>query len=63
MKPLTEAQVMGFRCSMPPCRKPRYSVNAEQTNEARQIALHRTEVRRAIEEYHLERAMRLEMEL
>ncbi|MCF5894775.1 hypothetical protein K3H42_06510 [Aeromonas veronii] len=63
MKPLTEAQVMGFRCSMPPRRKNRNGIDAQQTNEARLLALHRTEVRRAIEEYHQERALRLEMEL
>lgn len=63
MKPPTEAQVMAFRCSMPPCRKPRNGVDTEQTKEARQIARHRTQVRRDIEEYHLERALRLEMEL
>lgn len=53
MKKLTEAQVMGFRGSMPPRTEHRYSVNVEPG----------TATRRAIEEYQEQRALRLEMEL
>ncbi|MEL3922098.1 hypothetical protein V1481_01900 [Aeromonas enteropelogenes] len=63
MKQLTEAQVMGFRGSMPPRTKYRDCINVELDAEARQTARLRTATRRAIEEYHKARAMRLEMEL
>ncbi|HHQ4796035.1 PA3496 family putative envelope integrity protein [Aeromonas veronii] len=57
MKNLTEAQVMGFRGSMPPRTEHRYSVSVEPS------AAERTATRRAIEEYHEKRALRLEMEM
>lgn len=57
MKQLTEAQVIGFRGSMPLRTEHRYSVNVEPGTDERRIAHHR----RAIEEYHEERALRLEM--
>lgn len=63
MKKLTEAQVMGFRGSMPPRTEHRYSVNVEPGTEERRAAHHRTATRRAIEEYQEQRALRLEMEL
>ncbi len=63
MKQLTEAQTMGFRGSMPPRTGHRYSVNVEPSASERQAALHRTTSRRTIEEYHEQRALRLEMEL
>lgn len=63
MKPLTEAQVMGFRSSMPPRTKYRDCINVEHDAEARQAARQHTAIRRAIEEYHEQRDLRLEMEL
>lgn len=42
MKQLTEAQVMGFRGSMPPRTEHRYSVNVEPGTEERRAAHHRT---------------------
>ncbi|MGU3295784.1 PA3496 family putative envelope integrity protein [Aeromonas hydrophila] len=63
MKPLTEAQFMGFRGSMPPRTQHRNSVTVEPGTEERRVAHKRTATRRAIEEYHEERALRLEMEV
>lgn len=63
MKPLTEAQVMGFRGSMPPGTQHRYSVTVEPDAAERQLAHQRTATRRAIEEYHEARALQLEMEM
>lgn len=63
MKKLTEAQVMGFCGSMPPRTQHRYDINVEPSTEERQAAHKRTAIRRAIEEYHEQRARRLEMEL
>lgn len=63
MKQLTEAQVMGFRSSMPPRTEHRYSVNVEPGTEELRAAHHRTATRRAIEEYHEQRALRHELEL
>ncbi|MGY3892874.1 hypothetical protein [Aeromonas enterica] len=63
MKQLTEAQVMGFRGSMPPRTEHRYSVNVEPGTEERRLAHKRTATRRAIEMYQEQRALRLEMEL
>lgn len=54
MKNLTEAQVMGFRGSMPPRTEHRYSVSVEPSAAER---------RSAIEEYHEKRALRHELEL
>ncbi|WP_175044356.1 hypothetical protein [Aeromonas hydrophila] len=63
MKPLTEAQLMGFRGSMPPRTEHHYSVNVEPGTEDRRVAHKRTATRRAIEEYHEARVLRLEMEV
>lgn len=63
MKNLTEAQVMGFRGSMPPRTEHRYSVNVEPSAAERRSAHERTATRRAIEEYHEKRAPRHELEL
>ncbi|WP_429169168.1 PA3496 family putative envelope integrity protein [Aeromonas rivipollensis] len=63
MKQLTEAQMIGFRGSMPPRTEHRYSVNVEPSAATRQAAKHLTTARRAIEEYHEQRALRLEMEM
>jgi hypothetical protein len=63
MKQLTEAQVMGFRGSMPPCTQHHYGVNVEPGTEECQVTHKRTDARRAIEEYHEARSLRLEMEL
>lgn len=63
MKNLTEAQVMGFRGSMPPRTEHRHSVNVEPSAAERRSASERTATRRAIEEYHEKRALRHELEL
>lgn len=63
MKLLTEAQLMGFRGSMPPRAQRRYSVTVEPSAAERRIAHQRTAARRAIEEYHEARALRREMEM
>ena len=63
MKLLTEAQLMGFRGSMPPRAQHRYSVTVEPSAAERRIAHQRTAASRAIEEYHEARALRREMEM
>ena len=63
MKLLTEAQLMGFRGSMPPRAQHRYSVTVEPSAAERRIAHQRTAARRAIEEYHEARTLRREMEM
>ena len=63
MKLLTEAQLMGFRGSMPPRPQHRYSVTVEPSAAERRIAHQRTAARRAIEEYHEARTLRREMEI
>ena len=63
MKLLTEAQLMGFRGSMPPRAQHRYSVTVEPSAAERRIAHQRTAARRAIEEYHEARVLRREMEI
>ena len=63
MKPLTEAQMMGFRGSMPPRAQHSYSVTVEPSAAERRIAHQRTAARRAIEEYHEALALRREMEM
>jgi hypothetical protein len=60
MKQLTEAQMMGFRGSMQPLTQHHYGVNVEPGTEECQVTHKR---RRAIEEYHEERTLRLDMEL
>ena len=47
MKLLTEAQLMGFRGSMPPRAQHRYSVTVEPSAAERRIAHQRTAARRA----------------
>lgn len=49
MKPLTEAQMMGFRGSMPPRTQHRYSVTIEPSETERRTARQCTATRRAIE--------------
>lgn len=63
MKPLTEAQMAGFRGSMPPRTEHRYSVSVEPSAAERRSARQCTATRRAIEKYHEARALRLEMEM
>lgn len=63
MKPLTEAQIMGFRGSMPPRTQHHYSVSVEPSAAERRSAHERTATRRAIEEHHEKRALRHELEL
>ena len=66
MKQLTEAQVQAFRCAMlPPSRHtyPLYPLDHAPSNIDRREARHTTSPRRAIEEYHAQRALRIEMEL
>ncbi|MGL4844139.1 MAG: hypothetical protein ACRC2Y_05890 [Aeromonas veronii] len=63
MKQLTEAQVQAFRCAMlPPSRHP-YPLDHAPSNIDRREARHTTSTRRSIEEYHAQRALRIEMEL
>lgn len=63
MKQLTEAQVMAFRCTMlPPSRHPSPHDHAS-SNIDRSEARHSASTRRAIEVYHEQRALRLEMEM
>ncbi|EKB22410.1 MULTISPECIES: PA3496 family putative envelope integrity protein [Aeromonas] len=63
MKQLTEAQVQAFRCAMlPPSRHP-YPLDHAPSTIDRSEARHSTSARRAIEEYHAQRALRIEMEL
>lgn len=58
MKPLTEAQLTGFRgFALPPSRR------RSQTDRDKLAAKRKTATRRAIEEYHEARALQLEMEM
>lgn len=63
MKPLTEAQVMGYRGSIPPRTAPRYNVERKPTDAEKQSAKLQLKTRRAIEIYNEQRALRLAMEL
>ncbi|SIR65816.1 hypothetical protein SAMN05880558_12421 [Aeromonas sp. RU39B] len=63
MKPLTEAQVMGYRGSIPPRTPQRYDVEREPTAAEKRSAKQQLKTRRAIEEYNEQRALRLAMEL
>lgn len=62
MKPLTEAQLMGYCSAMvPPSR--RYKIDREPTAAEKLAGKHKLATRRAIEEHHEQRAVRLAMEL
>ena len=63
MKPLTEAQLMGFRGAMVPPTRRKYHVDAAPSDEQKRMARNKAATRRAIEEYHERRALRLEMEM
>ena len=63
MKPLTEAQVMGFRGAMVPPTRRKYHVDAAPSAEQARMASNKAATRRAIEEYHERRTLRLEMEM
>ena len=63
MKPLTEAQLMGFRGAMVPPTRRKYHVDAAPSAEQARMARNKVSARRAIEEYHEARALRHEMEL
>ena len=63
MKPLTEAQLMGFRGAMVPPTRRKYHVDAAPSAEQARVARNKASARRAIEEYHEARALRREMEL
>ena len=63
MKPLTEAQLMGFRGAMVPPTRCKYHVDAAPSAEQARMARNKASARRAIEEYHEARALRLEMEM
>ena len=63
MKPLTEAQLMGFRGAMVPPTRRKYHVDAAPSAEQAQMARNKASARRAIEEYHEARALRREMEI
>ena len=62
MKPLTEAQLMGFRGAMVPPTRRKYHVDAAPSAEQARMARNKAATRRAIEEYHEAQALRLEME-
>lgn len=63
MKPLTEAQLMGFRGAMVPPTRRKYHVDAAPSAEQALMAKTKAATRRAIEEYHERRAQRLAQEL
>ena len=63
MKPLTEAQLMGFRGAMVPPTRRKYHVDAAPSAEQKRMAKTKAATRRAIEVYHERRAQRLEMEM
>ena len=63
MKPLTEAQLMGFRGAMVPPTRRKYHGDAAPSAEQARMARNKASARRAIEEYHEARALQLEMEM
>lgn len=63
MKPLTEAQLMGFRGAMVPPTRRKYHVDAAPSAEQARMARNKAATRRAIEEYHEKRALQRELEL
>lgn len=63
MKPLTEAQLMGFRGAMVPPTRRKYHIDAAPSAEQARMARNKASARRAIEEYHERRAQRLAQEL
>ena len=63
MKNMTEAQVMGFRGAMVPPTRRKYNVDAAPSAEQARLARNNVTTRRAIEEYHERRTLRLEMEM
>ena len=63
MKPLTEAQLMGFRGAMVPPTRRKYHVDAAPSAEQARMTRTKTSARRAIGKYHEARSLRLEMEM
>lgn len=63
MKPLTEAQLMGFRGAMVPPTRRKYHVDAAPSAEQARMARNKAATRRAIEVYQEQRALRRGMEL
>ena len=63
MKPLTEAQLMGFRGAMVPPTRRKYHVDAAPSAEQARVARNKASARRAIEEYHEARALRRDREI
>lgn len=63
MKPLTEAQLMGFRGAMVPPTRRKYHVDAAPSAEQARMARNKASARRAIEEYQEQRALQRELEL
>lgn len=63
MKPLTEAQLMGFRGAMVPPTRRKYHVDAAPSAEQARMASNKAATRRAIEKYHEARSLRREMEM
>jgi len=63
MKPLTEAQLMGFRGTMVPPTRRKYHVDAAPSAEQARMARNKASARRAIEKYHEALALRREMEM
>ncbi len=63
MRPLTEAQLMGFRVAMVPPTRRKYDVDAAPSAEQKRMAKTKATTRRAIEKYHEALALRREMEM
>lgn len=63
MKPLTEAQLMGFRGAMVPPTRRKYHIDAPPSAEQARMARNKASARRAIEQYHEALALRREMEM
>ena len=63
MKPLTEAQLMGFRGAMVPPTRRKYHVDAAPSAEQARMARNKASTRRDIEKYHEALALRREMEM
>ena len=63
MKNLTKTQLIGFRGAMVPPTRRKYHVDAAPSAEQARMARNKAATRRAIEEYHERRTLRLEMEM
>lgn len=63
MKPLTVAQVMGFRGAMVPPTRRKYDVDAAPSAEQKRMAKTKAATRRAIDEHKERLALQREWEL